>query len=71
MFTNNLVMFSFRSLTKILVGVSLQQRSFEAFPNRDMLKKGVLDRVGLKTEFVKKTSVPSLDFVLDPCVKIR
>ena len=30
-----------------------------------------LDRVGLKTEFVKKTSVLSLVYVLDPCVKIR
>ena len=28
-----------------------------------------LDRVGLKTEFVKKTSVHSLVYVLDPFVK--
>ena len=58
MFTNNLVMFSFRSLTKILVGVASTRGVFEAFPNRDMLNKRVLDRVGLKTEFYKKTSVP-------------
>ena len=30
-----------------------------------------LDRVDLKTKFIKKTSVPSLVFVLDPFVKIR
>ena len=30
-----------------------------------------LDRVGLKREFVKKTSVPSLVFILDPFLKIR
>ena len=30
-----------------------------------------LDRVNLKMEFVKKTSVPSLYYVLDPFVKIR
>ena len=31
MFTNNLVMFSFRSLIKILVGDELQQRCFGSF----------------------------------------
>ena len=87
MFTNNLVMFSFRSLTKILVGDQLQQRSFKAFhmvipepEHKDHIQHslesssvdhGVLDRVNLKTEFVKKTSVPSLEFVLDPFVKTR
>ena len=30
-----------------------------------------LDRVDLKTEFVKKTSVLSLVYVLDPFVKTR
>ena len=30
-----------------------------------------LDQVGLKTEFVKKTLVLSLVYVLDPLLKIR
>ena len=86
MFTNNLVMFSFRSLVKILVGDQLQQRSFEAFhmvipepEHQDHIQHSLesssvdhgLDRADLKTEFVKQSSVPSLDFVLDPFVKIR
>ena len=77
MFTNYLVMFSFRSLTKILVGDLLQLRSFEAFPNRDhdMLNKGVVwiefGSSRLEDVFIKKTSVPSLVLCLDPFVKIR
>ena len=77
MFTNNLVMFSFRYLTKILVGDQLQQRCFGAFhgDSRARASKSYLalvgvklggsrlDRVDLKTEFVKKTSVHSLDYV--------
>ena len=86
MFTNNLGVFSFRPFTKILVGDQLQQRSFEAFylvipepEHQDHIQHSLesssvdhsLDRVGLKMEFVKKISLPSLDCVLDPCVKIR
>ena len=86
MFTNNLVMFSFRSLIKILVGDQLQQRWFGSFhmvipepEHQDHIQhslesssvEGVLDRVGLETALYKKTSVPSLVCVLDLCVKIR
>ena len=70
MFTNNLVMFSFRFLIKILVGDQLQQRCFGAShlviqepEYQDHIQHSLesnsvdhgLDRVNLKTEFVKKT----------------
>ena len=35
------------------------------------LRESRLDRVDLKTEFVKKTSVHRLVFVLDPLLKTR
>ena len=62
MFTNNLVMFSFRSLIKILVGDSFNKMSFEAFhlvipepEHQDHTLESsswiiVLDRVNLKME---------------------
>ena len=85
MFTNNLVMFSFRSLTKILVDDQLQQRCFGAFhkviqePEHQSIQHSLesssvdhsLDRVDLETALYKKTSVHSLVYVLDPFVKIR
>ena len=68
MFTNNLVMFSFRYLTKILVGDSFNKGILElshgdsrarASSSYLAFKLGGsrLDRVDLKTEFVKKASV--------------
>ena len=74
MFTNNLVMFSFRYLTKILVGDQLQQGVLELFmviqePERKFIPQhscGVklggsrLNRVDLDTELYKKTSVQCL-----------
>ena len=84
MFTNNLVIFSFRYLAKMLVGDLLQQRCFGAFhmviqePERQSsylvlvgvkLRESRLDRVDLKTEFIKKISVHSLVLCLDPFVK--
>jgi len=78
MFTNNLVILSFRYLTKILVGDQLQQRCFGAFhmviqePERQSLYLALvgvklggsrLDRVDLETALYKKTSVHSLVYV--------
>ena len=48
-----------------------RQRSYIALVGVKLGGSRVLDRVALKTEFVKKISVPSLDFILDPFVKIR
>ena len=71
-------MFSFRYLTKILVGDQLQQRCFGAFhmviqePERQssyLALVGVklggsrLDRVDLETELYKKTSVQCFSLV--------
>ena len=85
MCTNNLVIFSFRSLAKILVGVSFNKMvwklshgdsrarastTYIALLESSSVNHG-LGRVGLEIALYKKTSVPSLVLCLDPIVKIR
>ena len=86
MFTNNLVMFSFRSLTEILVGDQLQQRSFEAFhvvipePEHQDHTQHSLESSSEFWSFgssrlgdgaLQEDLGILVQFVLDPCVKIR